>query len=794
MKCQLYTNNTRTKPYCLQPVFVAKPHLNWNTDAAKLIEYTLKALATVSVAKSLMDSVRVIKQQQTYTNIPEFQMMQFCLDDHKEVSNKTAETLKDNIYSCSENANILEEHAQLFEDALNDENMQLDNIEHIIFSRHVITSLDILGKKNLEAAFEMGNVGFDEFCRAVYVLSNMAHNCELELLKTKINPENTKNYKKLKSGISKDKRKINKLLGKDELKKRKEIKKKINSLNSDKTNSKKIKELKSQIQNLYRESDNAEEINNLTQSINEKQVTLKEFLKQKVNLSPHEIVQKIRVISALINTLYIKSWRIDDNCLDQTLLKKVVKYWDSIEYDAVFGSLFFTDKEVASQFSEDEILDINSAIVQKYDESAHRDIRKMFNLIKTESPEDKKAWNEYITKKILELLKVNVDKEFTKILNLAECKYLDDLALSIGDSDFCDSFRLLVGIFSNMFSSGNSDLQNCIDKINHKTREIFEENDVDYNKWAHFDKDSYIEQNITIEAAAAKQKAVKNLCEELTNSRYMSKIPLNEQNNLFKKLENIDVKVDREFKTVKIHGRDIVFEDLNLIINTILDELNTNAFWLEKSKDENINKAVDLIVNHFEQRYNEILNIPRLKERENVNIKVRKVDMKDVKYALCLGNHSHCCTALGSQINEWTAPNNILSGCISAIEVIADDKPVGNTMIHLAKINGELALVLDNIELQIKYQNNDKIRDMIIEYAKKLCEEIGKPNIPIYANGGAIHKVDMSPYESIHAQISILGKTLKCVDGPMTVYLDYDQSGHAIGYGEIIESDMYKIA
>ena len=133
-----------------------------------------------------------------------------------------------------------------------------------------------------------------------------------------------------------------------------------------------------------------------------------------------------------------------------------------------------------------------------------------------------------------------------------------------------------------------------------------------------------------------------------------------------------------------------------------------------------------------------------------------------------------------------------MSKCISAIEVLADDKPVGNTMVYMAEVNGELALVLDDIELQIKYQNNDEIRDMIVEYAKKLCEEVGKPNIPIYANGGAIHKVDVSQFKSIPAEIIILGRTGR--DEMSSIYLDFDQSAHSVGYGEIIESDMYKVA
>lgn len=131
----------------------------------------------------------------------------------------------------------------------------------------------------------------------------------------------------------------------------------------------------------------------------------------------------------------------------------------------------------------------------------------------------------------------------------------------------------------------------------------------------------------------------------------------------------------------------------------------------------------------------------------------------------------------------------ILNKCISAIEVLANGEPVGNTMMYMAHVNGELSLVLDDIELQVKYQNNDKIRDMIIKYAKQVCKEVGKPNIPIYAGPG-MHKVDMSDYELIKdAQMVILGETPEHGG----VYLDFDGEAHDIG--NVVEKlNLYKIA
>ena len=99
---------------------------------------------------------------------------------------------------------------------------------------------------------------------------------------------------------------------------------------------------------------------------------------------------------------------------------------------------------------------------------------------------------------------------------------------------------------------------------------------------------------------------------------------------------------------------------------------------------------------------------------------------------------------------------------------------VGNTMCYIADVDEEEALVLDNIELSAKYQYNDAIRDAIIEYAKKLTGEIGRPDLPIYA-GPYRHKVDLENFEFQPHEVQILGST-----GDDEVYIDFLTDGMQI--------------
>ena len=108
-------------------------------------------------------------------------------------------------------------------------------------------------------------------------------------------------------------------------------------------------------------------------------------------------------------------------------------------------------------------------------------------------------------------------------------------------------------------------------------------------------------------------------------------------------------------------------------------------------------------------------------------------------------------------------------------------------MCYIAKIDGEPALILDNIELKRLYQYNDVIRDMIFEYAKKLTIEIGKPNMSIYA-GPNRHKVDMSAFPIEKKEFKIIGSTDKS-----DIYLDFDTNEHQISGKEKFCANLYKL-
>lgn len=145
--------------------------------------------------------------------------------------------------------------------------------------------------------------------------------------------------------------------------------------------------------------------------------------------------------------------------------------------------------------------------------------------------------------------------------------------------------------------------------------------------------------------------------------------------------------------------------------------------------------------------------------RINDKIVIKKVDMNDIKHSLFLGNQVGCCTAIGSGSRAEYAPRYIANKFIQAIELIVDNKPVANTMCYLIHSKtGRNALVLDNMEVLIPYNEEDKYLKMFLQFAEQLISNIGAPYLQILA--GHRHKFKMAIAKPITPpEFSILGSS-----------------------------------
>lgn len=441
---------------------------------------------------------------------------------------------------------------------------------------------------------------------------------------------------------------------------------------------------------------------------------------------------------------------------------------------------------IVSAFSKDKNTDSNA-------------IEEVTMMFPADTQEKKVKLNRYLSEKIFEIAGIEYDERTAQKLNLTKSKYLTEIFST--RSDFNEEFTKLLEHLKQNPDKTIAEIFNELPQ-NIETRKIFEGHGIDYEKWVNIDKNSYVKVQVQTDLEASRQAAIKNLETDL-NDELWKNIPDEEAKKVFdavneagyelKQVQEVIYDGDgyedgtKEIKRLFRDGKRIEYKDLEQLIKIIKKVINENDFWTTTNDKPNINNARTNLHNHLTKlRENEIKNASKLKSDTISNLEVHKTDMNNLSHSLFLGNQAHCCTAIGGGGNEYSAVTYAMNKMVSAIEVMDGTEFVGNTMCYIAEVDGELALFLDNIELAPKYQFNDKIRDAIFKYAEKLCEEIGKPEMPIYA-GPNRHKVNMPENTLEERQIKLAGST-----GEDAIYLDFDTESHTIGENELLdELDAY---
>lgn len=395
---------------------------------------------------------------------------------------------------------------------------------------------------------------------------------------------------------------------------------------------------------------------------------------------------------------------------------------------------------------------------------------------------------DFIQEKIFQKLDIKNTEVSKRYLDFSKSKYISQLLQERVDL----VLQPLKLIYKELEKNKDKPKEEVFDSLpqNIETRSIFKKLGINYKKWVSTDKSSYVSVNISTDLEKAKSSIIKNL-EEDFNSPYWDMIPQNEFQKILDAMKESGFELksknkilydddgcitgEKTWKALLKNGNPIVFADVHNLINIIKDVMNKENYWNTDIPSENGDMQVTseqmakqtLLTHIMKMRDKEVMAIKGMNSNETTSIEVHKTDMNDIVHSLFLGNHACCCTAIGNGCNSWSAPLYVMNKCISSIEVMDGKNFVGNTMCYIAHVDGELALILDNIELNPKYQYNDKIRDAIFEYAEKMCAEIGKPDMRIYA-GSLRHKVNMDKYPIKNHKFVLQGST-----NNESVYVDF---------------------
>ena len=95
--------------------------------------------------------------------------------------------------------------------------------------------------------------------------------------------------------------------------------------------------------------------------------------------------------------------------------------------------------------------------------------------------------------------------------------------------------------------------------------------------------------------------------------------------------------------------------------------------------------------------------------------------------------------------------------------------------------------LVEKVQKHKELQDFETIKDAIIDYAKKFCKELGKPDMPIYA-GPNRHKVDLSSTKLVEHKVMPIGISKD------EIYLDFLTAGIELNNNKTFDICLYKLA
>ena len=207
------------------------------------------------------------------------------------------------------------------------------------------------------------------------------------------------------------------------------------------------------------------------------------------------------------------------------------------------------------------------------------------------------------------------------------------------------------------------------------------------------------------------------------NKKIEEKLHLSKSPYLTKVFQSV---MDEDFK---IHLQELLTLVVRKDFGASLDKLHHNIATKEIFASNGLN---------YEKWTKPNASLSRSFYDGNDLVEIRQVDMRDVAKSLFLGNEARACTAIGSFSGGYAIPY-IMNTLVSAIEVVVNGKPVGNTMVSpIIKIHLIVKTPVDENKI---YYTNEVIEENLLRVRIYLfCLLLGN-NAFIFTIGVQIIKV-----------------------------------------------------
>lgn len=293
--------------------------------------------------------------------------------------------------------------------------------------------------------------------------------------------------------------------------------------------------------------------------------------------------------------------------------------------------------------------------------------------------------------------------------------------------------NLIEGCTNHNFFDYIHDPSNIYGQTNNKTKEIYTEHNLDYEKYLRPSDNC----NVRFISKDKNQEALIQFGHEIKeNIEALRSTPLK---NFIDKRYSTCIELNEFYIPDEVINSK---EKLTHFIQNILVQFQ--PIW--KQAEENLNNPQRLemaqntltIKGHFEQILENLEKTEIHKVEKNIDYTIKtwdRIPQKDIQQ----GSKSSCCIALDKE-NGFIMPNYLMNTSLNMIEIIDNfsGEIIGNALYYFAtNENNENVFIIDNIEINNKYKPSfevsKELREAITQYASNICKEItGKDYTPIY--------------------------------------------------------------
>ena len=171
------------------------------------------------------------------------------------------------------------------------------------------------------------------------------------------------------------------------------------------------------------------------------------------------------------------------------------------------------------------------------------------------------------------------------------------------------------------------------------------------------------------------------------------------------------------------------------------NHVDTNGQTVSADEIDGITGFSDHIKDH-QKRIREIQGAKTVND-----IHFRLSDDDNIGRNVFFGNHVGCCNSIESTHAGYSAPMHLLNTYNRGIELV--DKygnSYGNSLCFFALVDGKLTFIIDSFEANGKLASNPIVTEHLLEFAKQVCEHMGRPDAQI-AVGPSYNNMNMSSLE-----------------------------------------------